>query len=380
MTPTDQSGMVVPAQRFVQGGRYVYSSVLSLHDIDQYLPTRVEAEIAQAVDANRPLTLTHARKIQDYLAKQEQWLSGTMMLGIDPKHIEFQPWQDPAGRAVVAGQLSIRDANVLKMFDGQHRRYAFSEVLKSLRGAPQSKGRLDALEGDSVPIMLYEESRISALRQMFADASKTRNIERNTVAVFDRRNAFNVAADELLDVSDFLSDRVELSNSTVARNNPKIISINQLSSALKVLDVGIKGRVSKERNDEYLANIGELVNRCWLWSDEFLPAARQEYDDLLAGEIDDSEIPGMRSKTMAFNATVLRILAGCYHEWSKDSDDWDPLADYVRASSLVPGTSEGSLLVDAGAVLPGGITPIGRQSQIAATVEYIVRQAKATRN
>ena len=215
---------------------------------------------------------------------------------------------------------------------------------------------------------------------MFADASKTRNIERNTVAVFDRRNAFNVAAAELLDVSDFLSDRVELSNSTVARNNPKIISINQLSSALKVLDVGIKGRVSKERNDEYLANIGELVNRCWLWSDEFLPAARQEYDDLLAGEIDDSEIPGMRSKTMAFNATVLRILAGCYHEWSKDSDDWNPLADYVRASSMVPGTNEGSLLVDAGAVLPGGITPIGRQSQIAATVEYIVRQAKATRN
>lgn len=379
MTHADQLVMVVPAQRFVQGGRYVYSSVLNLHDIDQYLPIRVEAQIAEAVDANRPLTVSHARKIQDYLEKQEQWLSGTLMLGIDPEQIEFQPWQDP-GMAVVAGQLRIRNATVLKMFDGQHRRYAFREVLNSLRGNPQRRDRLDALKGDSVPIMLYEEPRIDALRQMFVDAAKTRPIERNTVAVFDRRNAFNVAADELLDVSDFLSERVERESPTVARNNAKIISINQLSSALKVLDVGIKGRVSKERNDEYLANIDELVDRCWLWSDEFLPAIRQEYDDLLAGKINNSEIPGMRSKTMAFNATVIRILAGCHHEWSKDSADWKPLANYVRAASMEPGVSEDSLLVDAGAVLPGGISPIGRQSQMAAAVEYIVRQAKATRN
>ena len=380
MGHVDKFVMVVPAQRFVQGGRYVYSFVLDLPTMDQYLPTRVEAQITQAEDANRPLTLAHARKIQDYLEKQEQWLSGTLLLGIDPKQIEFQSWQDPDSRAVVAGELRVYDTKALKMFDGQHRRYAFSEVLKFLRGDSQRRDRLNALEGDSVPIMLYEESRINALRQMFADASKTRNIERNTVAVFDRRNAFNVAASELLDISDFLSDRVELSNSTVARNSPNIISINQLSSALKVLDVGLKGRVSKERNEEHLANVGELVDRCWLWSDEFLPAARQEYDDLLAGEIDDAEIPQMRSKTMAFSATVIRIFAGCYHEWLKDSEDWKPLSDYIRAASMEPGASEGSLLVEAGAVLPGGITPIGRQSQMAGTVEYIVRQAKATRS
>ena len=260
--PEEQFDLVVPAHRFSQGGRCVYSFILDLPVLDQLLPDRVDERIAKAEDANRPLTLTHARTIQEYLEKQEKWLFGAMMLGIDPKAVEFQPLQDST-LPVVAGQLRIHTADEWLIFDGQHRRRAIRDALEALRGDLRRKARLSILDGESVPIMLYEEPSINSLRQMFADAAQTRPIESNAVARFDRRNAFNLAADQLLVISEFLGGRVEMERPSVARTSPNIIAVNQLASTLKVLDVGIKGRVSKERNDENLTKIDELVDRFW---------------------------------------------------------------------------------------------------------------------
>lgn len=374
-----QYALDVPAQRFTQGGRYVYSFVLDLPTLDRLMPDRVDERIRQAEGANRPLTISHAEKIQDYLEKEDKWLFGTLLLGISPDAIEFQPLQDTS-RAVVAGILRILSTSEVKIFDGQHRRRAIKDALESLSQNRHKQDKFASLQGESVPVMLYAESSIDALRQMFADAAQTKTIETNTVARFDWREAFNRAAEQLGEISEFLGGRIERERPTVARSSPNIIAINQLAATLKVVEVGIKGRVSQELNNQYLTSVDELVDRCWAWSDEFMPAAREEYDNLLSGDLDNIEIPEMRTRTMAFNATVIRILAGCYHEWLKGNTDWKPLADYIRSASLKPGAVNGTLLVEAGVVLPGGITPIGRQAQMVVAVDYIVRQARAAVN
>ena len=64
------------------------------------------------------------------------------------------------------------------MFDGQHRRRAIKDALRLLKSSNQTD-KLRSLEEASVPIMLYAEGSIDALRQMFADASRTKTIERN---------------------------------------------------------------------------------------------------------------------------------------------------------------------------------------------------------
>ena len=384
LTATFSDGQYIlrsPAHRFNQGGRYVYSFALDLSSLDSLLPDRVDDRVGLVEDANRPLTISHAKKIHDYLEKRDDWLLGTLLLGIAPEVIEFHPYPGQvSGRAVVVGELRIctDKEGTMKIFDGQHRRRAIRDVLEDLGKDIRRANKLSDLHGASVPLMLYAEASIDNLRQMFVDASKTRSIERNTLAQFDRRDAFNLAAEALSFDSDLFSGRVELERPSVARSNHNIISINQLAATLKTLEVGIKGRVSKERNDELLLNLDDgFVDRCLTWSDEFMPASRQEYDDLLAGEIDNSEIPGLRTGTLAYNATVLRILAGCYYEWTKDGADWKPLAAFIRAASLTPGVSEASLLVDAGVIIPGGITPIARLSQMSEAVVHIVRIAKA---
>lgn len=382
VTAADRAGeysLRTPAYRFRQGGRDVYSFPLDLTTLDNLLPERVDDRLGMVEDAQRPLTPSHANRIQDYLTTQDNWLLGTLLLGIAPEAVDFRSYQeDNADSVQDVGELRLRSdcLDTVKMFDGQHRRRAIKNALHQLSQDRRRTDKVAALRTSSVPIMLYAEGNIDALRQMFADASRTKTIERNTVARFDLQDAFNVAALWLEESSDLLSGRVEMERASVARTSENIISINQLTMALKTLAVGYKGRVSKDLNSTYLLNPEELQETCWIWADDFLPAAREEYDALLAGEVDNSEIPQRRSGTMAYNATVIRLLAGCYYEWLKEEEDWQPLADFIRNVSLEPGKRENALLVDAGLVIPGGTTPIARSQQVARAIDYIVSCAR----
>ena len=368
--------IATPAHRFRQGTRDVYAFALDLATLDAVLPDRVDDKIIK--DANRPLTVSHARKIQDYLQERQGWLLGTMLLGIGPEAIDFLPYEDDGGNGVLTlGELRINAAHRddMKMFDGQHRRRAIKDALRLLKSSNQTD-KLRSLEEASVPIMLYAEGSIDALRQMFADASRTKTIERNVVAQFDRRDAFNLAALWLEENSDLLAGRVEMERASVPRTSECIIAVNQLAATLKILAVGHNGRVSKDLNAQYILDPEDLHERCLLWADDFMPAAREEYDGLMAGEVDNSEIPERRSETLAYNAIVVRLFAACYREWIQDNTDWKPLAEFLRRASLKPGRDTGALLVDAGIVAPGGITPVIRQGIMADAVDYIVCQAR----
>lgn len=372
--------ITTPAHRFQQGRRDVYAFALDIATLDEAIPDRVDDRVIK--DANRPLTASHAKKIQDYLEGRPNWLLGTMMLGIAPEAIEFLPYQDDDGSGPLAlGELRVRadHRNEMKMFDGQHRRRAIKDVLRLLKSANR-RDRVRSLEEASIPIMLYVEDSTDALRQMFADASRTKTIERNTVARFDRHDAFNLAALWLEENSDLFAGRVEMERASVPRTSESIIAINQLAATLKTLEVGHKGRVSKDLNDQHMLNLEDLCERCWIWADDFMPSAREEYDDLMSGEIDNSEIPQRRTQTLAYNATVVRLFAGCYQEWTKDGTDWRPLSKFLRNASLKPASGEGALLVDAGLVAPGGITPLSRLQLMSSAIDYTIRQARQSDN
>ena len=368
--------LITPAHRFRQGGRDVYAFALDIATLDNLLPDRVDDRMVK--DANRPLWRNHARNIQKYLEDRPDWLLGTLILGVSPNAVEFRSYMEEENAISSVGELRIGQSDLagMKMFDGQHRRRAIKDVLHELSHSQRHSETLSSLKKASLPIMLYAEDDINALRQMFVDASKTKSIERNTVTRFDLTDAFNLAALEMEDISDLFKGRVEMERASVPRGSHSIIAINQLAMTLKTLEVGYKGRVSKDRNASYMRDLDSLYDRCWTWADDFMPAARGEYNDLITGQIDNSDIPLQRAATMAYNAVVIRILAGCYYEWTKDGDDWKPLAEFFRNASLTPGHRSGTLLVDAGVVAPGGISPAGQQGLVTQGIDYIVRCAK----
>lgn len=368
-----------PAHKFRQGGRDVYAFSIDLPTLDELLPDRVDESVVK--DANRPLTISHARDIQKYLRERNDWLLGALLLGVSPSAVEFQSYTPDSDADDAVGELAIYPdgAADMKMFDGQHRRRAIKDVLYELSRNTAESRKLASLKDTSMPVMLYAEDSIDALRQMFADAAQTRSVDKNTVTRFDQRDAFNLAALWVAENSDLFNGRVEMERASVARSNPNIIAINQLATTLKTLEVGYTGRISRDRNADYMDDLDSLCERCLEWSDDFMPTARDEYNNLMNGEIDNSEIPEKRTETMAYNTTLIRILAACYYEWlKKRGADWQPLSDFLKSASLRPGVTTGSLLVEAGVVPPGGISPDAKMTFVKRAIEYIVRQAEKT--
>ena len=373
----NQYSLRTPAHHFVQGGRDVYCFTLDLRTLDGLLPHRVENDVVH--EANRRLTPSHAKKIEMYVDERDDWLSGSMLLGIGERAIDFRPYPDENGEENPnIGELRIRGnwASTMRIFDGQHRRKAISDLLRRLSEEDDRSDKYEALIEESIPIVLYVEDDIIALRQMFADASKTKSIEANTVTMFDQRDAFNLTALRLAEESKLFCGRVEMERTTVSRTSQRLVAVNQLASTLKTLDVGYNGRVRKDRNDAHLMNLDQLYERCEVWADEFLPAARWEYRGFLTGEISVADIPRIRTTSFAYNATVIRILAGCYHEWRKDGSDWRALASFFKDACLEPNRGAGTLLVDAGAVASGGATPFARIQEVTKAIDYIVDQAR----
>ena len=368
----------IPAHRFRQGGRDVYACVLDLPALNTRLPDRIDDRVVR--DANRQLTPSHARRIQTYLAERPDWVLSALMLGVPPEAVEFSSYIEDDDAPMQVGELHINAEcpAVMKMFDGQHRRRAIKDVIRELELDAKRHNKLTDLQGCSLPIMLYVEGDTENLRQMFADAAKTKTIERNVVARFDLRDPFNLAALCLAENSNLFAGRVEMERASVSRTNENIIAINQLSVTLKTLEVGYRGRVSKDLSDQYMLTLEDLNERCRDWADDFMPAAREEYEWLISGDIDNTQIPQMRGLSLAYNATVIRLLAGCYYEWTKDGSDWTPLAEFIMNSSLEPGSGKGSLLVDAGMIAEGGITPFARAQLVTSAIDYVVHQAASS--
>ena len=368
----------IPAHRFQQGGRDVYYFALDLATLDGLLPHRVDESMIK--QANRRLTPSHAKGIQSYLETRDDWLLGAMLLGIAPDALEFEPYEDEGGQPISEnfGELRIRSrrTNTMRIFDGQHRRRAIQDTLTQLENNEQYDDKLSALQKASVPIVLYVEDDMAALRQMFSDASKTKRIEANVVAQFDQRDAFNRAATYLANESKLFGGRVEMNRTTVAPTSRCLISINQLAETLKTLMLGYSGRNTRARNSTFIQDIDDLFAGCLSWADEFMPAARREYAALAAGEIADEDIPLHRAESLAYSTTFMRILAGCFCGWCSDNAGWQSLAALVREAVLEPGRGRGALLVDAGAVAVGGQSLFARRQEVDGAIKYILQQAK----
>ncbi len=376
-TVSNQYSLRIPSHRFRQGGRDVYYFALDLETLDGLLPQRVEDNVVR--EANRRLTPNHARNIQRYLDEREDWLLGALMLGIAPDAVEFDPYTNEQNEHNPNfGELRIltNRINTMRIFDGQHRRRAIQDVLFELSNASDDRhaDKLDALRKASVTVVLYSEDNIQTLRQMFVDASQTKRIAAHTVTRFDLRDAFNLAALWIAENSKLFSGRVEMERNSVPKTSERLVAINQLAAILKSLDVGYGRRVSKDLNDSHMLDIDRLYESSRIWADEFMVAAREEYKCLISGNIDNSEIPQLRSTTLAYNVAVIRVLASCYRAWG--SDDWQPLAEFLRNASLRPGHNPDSLLVNAGMVAPDG-TLFGRRQEVARAIDYIVEAARA---
>ncbi len=384
-------------QRYQQGGRIAYSLAMDLGTLDSIVPSYVDAD--RITRANRRFNPTHSRGIAEYIYKTDDWVLGSIMLGIDPDYVKFVPYKDENKQLseslgfiripLDGGSASIR------ILDGQHRRMAIQTVRDRLRREIRAEKELLPKNGNSnslkklerkserldemaLPVNLFEEGNEGELRQMFADLAKTRNIDAAAKARFDQRNPFNRAAVDIVEFerSDLLSGRIEMERATPVRSSNDLLSISQLARCLKELKYGFGSRASRDRIREAENNYQELIDTGITWADEFLPRARKEYEDLLSIELEEDFVAKNRSEFVSYSVTVLRLMAGCFYEWQVLQGSWHKwqgLADWLREADFDL-DSEECIFREKGMVTTGNPTLISRKQEVQATINHIVSQ------
>ena len=390
------------AMRFIQGGRDVYGFALTLMDLNGLLPRRVDDDIVS--DANRRLHQPHADAIRSYLWDQPAWVSGAIMVAIDPELIDFEAFPNTEERFGVI-RIPLAAIGQLKLFDGQHRRRAIydliderrvqirdlgeklkeaeaelneakdkghhSVVIKELsRQLEATASRLQQLQSEAIPVLMFGEVDMKSLKQMFSDAAQARPIDALTKSRFDSRDPFNRAAEVAMNSCGLLNGKVEMERSTVSGTSDKLISYNQLATLLRTLQVGYYGRVSKQRALEVDANV-ELINRPAERFFDFLTKARDEYGRLANGGAQPSR---ERGNTLAFNNTILRVIAAAWYEWVvKREKSEKVLVKLLRDADFTLG--RGATWQKAGLVPEGSRTPISRRQEVVSAITYLLSEA-----
>ncbi len=383
------------AMRFVQGGRNVYGFALTLMDLNGLLPRRVDDDIMS--DANRRLHQPHADAIRDYLWNEPAWVSGAIKVAIDPELIDFQAFSNTEERFGVI-RIPLSAIGQLKLFDGQHRRRAIYDLIDERRvkirelnekfneaktggshttviealstQLKEANGRFQKLQAEAIPVLMFGEVDIESLRQMFSDAAKARPIDALTKSRFDSRDPFNRAAEVVMNSCGLLNGNVEMERSTVSRTSDRLISYNQLATLLRTLQVGYYGRVSKQRALELDTN-GELISKPAERFFGFLIRSREEYERLANGEAQPSR---ERGGTLAFNNTILRVVAATWYEWVVKRDKAEGvLTRLLRDADFTLGHR--SIWQMAGLVPNGLRTPISRRQEVVSAINYLLNEA-----
>ncbi len=376
-TPQPLPVIEAAAHRFQQGGRTVYYTVLTIAQFDDALPDEIDTQIIR--DNNRRFIPNHARNIEDYLQKTDAWVFGPVTLSIDPNYVEFEPYPGQLNdNSPVLGILRVAPGgrSFLKMLDGQHRRRAIKDYRRSQLLSDSEIERRNQFESCQMPVALYEEEDPHRLKQMFADMAQQRNMDAITKARFDRRDPFNEAADQIMLYSQWIAPYVEMNRPTIARTSDKLISFNQLATNLKTLEFGYGGRASQIRLQEAANDMQNIIEKGLEWTDEFLPMVREEYLNLLSSDIDPDYVSKERPKTLAYNGTMLRILAGAYYEWHQrfPTVGADVLASFISTMNLQPKAKRG-LLINAKVLAPGSVTLVARRQEVTEAIRLIVQGA-----
>jgi hypothetical protein len=318
----------VPAVRFTQGGRTAYAASPTVQELLSIIPERVNPRVIE--DANRRLFENHGKAFGDYLWETEDWVSGALLLGADEHAMEFTSARGMASYGKLRLSEDIREH--VKLFDGQHRRYGVSYTVARAKGEIESlqqaletapdpaaineeladaQVRLTKILGESIPVIIYEESNLTELQQMFADISHVRTPDPITVARFDRRNPFNLAAYQLAQEHHLLKDRVEMEKSTLSPKANSLITLNQLGSVLAVLFSGIGARRRGSSQDADGGTAKLIYERGQQFFAD-IEAASEPMQSLAQGELAPIDI--RQRGTLVANVTILKALAGMWYE------------------------------------------------------------------
>jgi hypothetical protein len=335
------------ATRYAQGNRTVYDFELPLESIPQILPV---PDPDRPTLGNRRVKPAHARDFARYVRESEDWVAPALLMRA-PDHFSFETLRQLGG--VSFGVLGVPRAGRrdIRIIDGQHRilgfHYAIEDIARELDEA--RNGQEDARRSENLDLVAHWSRRINDLdrerqrlateclgvqimietdqqryEQMFFDvADNALGITQAVKVRFDSRKVMNRTLDAVMRHA-LLRDRVDEEQDRITGPNPNLLGARHVVDIVRTANLGLWSRVSRRQESELQG--GALVQG----ANEFFDILLESFPDLAS--VADGELapPDLRKRSMLGASTMLRVLAGVYHDLIEQNYSEEEITDLFK--------------------------------------------------
>jgi hypothetical protein len=403
----------LPATLYRQGGRTMYHASVTLAQVTQIVPKRPDPE--QPIEGNRKVDAGRAKKFGEYVLSREDWVSPAIIVRAPSGEIEFTPaHQFPDGTAWGVLKIPLHVLTEILLLDGQHRTLGtflaldeINERIRKSRDSVEAAARNDsepevrALLQNKLDRDLETRERMNRehiaidmavvstdqAKQMFADiANNAKGVNRDFTTILDQREVVNRMAADLIQDHELLKDRVETGQGgRMSAKNPNFVGAKAIADVVRAVHVGVIGRIGNRVEDELsrqqpqaVAEVEDFFNT--------LVAANPDLRAMIDGDIQPIELREEGPhRSMISSATMLRVLAGVYHDLMHPADGSQPLtraevevffAKLAPKLKEVPVAETNTFWMSTGAFLPGAAAPQARQGSLKTLTRELVTRAR----
>ena len=387
------------SSRFQQGLRRVYGVELTPTEIAAYLP---KPDPERPTEGNRRVRKAHAAAFGTYLREHEDWVCPALLLR-SSDIFDYEVLED-VGKTEF-GKLGIpRNARTdIKILDGQHRilgiHLALEDIAADLEaardarstakknGAPAAAVKMEEdkikelerqrhrLSTERLAVQIVVEDEVEAFRQMFVDiAENALGISSSIRTRFDQRKIVNRCVEQSGEHA-LLAGRVDEEKDRMGSSNPNFIGAKHVAEMIRTVTVGIGGRISRKQEVELRedALIEKMTNFLDVLLEGFEPLA-----NLADGELEPQQL---RKQSILGSTSMLRVLAGVYHDLAELGWDDEQIADFFRQlgpHTKAPLTKDSPWVTEVpGEVFSeGALAPKARRQDLGTLVDTLVAWAK----
>ena len=393
------------AQKTPQGRRTHYLISMPIVQIPTVLPV---PDPSVVLDDNREITPSHAKAFAAYVRRNENWHSGPLTVRTSSDVVTFEPFPNGEYGPLSIGVLRVprNSRSGFRIIDGQHRILGIDTMLKDinddllkrradLRGAKDSfalpqvlkqyEDKVDVLvrqlsraQSETLAIDMVVEDDPDRARQIFVDVANNQlGISKSVTARFDSRKVVNRALKIMLtdpNICGLIHNRIDQEKDRVVGSNPNLMGATHLTEIIRAVELGISGRVSDAL--EKTLDEQELSRNANAFL-ETLVAGFTTFRNVANGKllIEDS-----RNDSLLFSTTMLKVLAGVYHELRNSKLSDEQISNYfarlepLMTSPVTKGTPVGDLWLSATSTdvfSDGATAPGARQQQVKELVTVI---------
>lgn len=378
------TGLRYFSSRYKQGGRTVYAMDLSIAQIVGLIPA---PDPDRPSPGNRRIQPAHAAAFGEYIRTHPDWISPALVLR-GPSAFDFTQIESIEGAEFGVVELPLLAVADLHILDGQHRilgmhmavRGIAEDLDKARDGLARARKATDQnliehfqseikdlneqrkrFETERVAIQLFVETHQLAYQQMFYDiADNALGITASVKARFDTRKIANRALPEVME-HPLLDGRVDMERDRLGRVNPNFLSAKHVADIVRIMAVGLEGRISRRMETEL--NEGLLVQV----TKEFFTTLVEGFHQVEQVE-DGSVTPAdLRQHSMLGSPVTIRVLAGVYYELRAQGWSNETIAHYFERLDPFLSQPATALLVEHGGkevFFEGSLAPSARRQDV----------------